>query len=306
MLAIGASLLLIASMTKLIALQFAFFLLGMASGVYLPSGIATISALFSQNRWGRAFAVHELAPNLAFLSAPLCASLLLPLTDWRHIILIPGTAAFLAALLYLGFDRENDLRGEPPNPAICRAILLQKNFLLLTLLFAMGMSGTIGVFNLLPLYLVNVHPYPPEDANLLVGLSRISTLFSALAGGWLADRFGSKTTIGSVLVLSGICTVCIGLTEGVSLVLWIFLQPALAVCFFPAGFALLSGLGTQETRNVVISLAIPLAFVAGAGLLPALIATMADAGQFKLGLLLLGSFILSGTFLIPFLSSDTT
>lgn len=306
MLAISISLLLIASMTRLIGLQFAFFLLGMTAGIYLPSGISTISALFPRKHWGRAFAVHELAPNLAFLTAPICASLLLSRSDWRHIVLIPCIAAFLAALLYLGCDKDNKLRGKPPNLANCSAILLQRNFILLALCFAMGMSGTIGVFNLLPLFLVNSHLYSPGDANLLVGLSRIATLFSALAGGWLADRFGSRTTIGSVLLLTGICTVGISLTEGTLLIVWIFLQPVLAVCFFPAGFALLSGIGTPETRNVVISLAIPLAFVLGSGLLPALVAKMADADQFELGLLLMGIFILSGSCLIPFLSRDRT
>jgi NNP family nitrate/nitrite transporter-like MFS transporter len=304
LLAVGASLLLIASAGTFPALQAAFVLLGMASGLYLPSGIATISALFSRQRWGRVFAVHELAPNLAFLTAPLAASCLLPRTGWQQITLLPAAAAFTAAILYPFFCRQEDLYGKPPNLANCSAILLQRNFILLTLFFAMGIAGTIGVYNLLPLYLVTVHSFAPEDANLYVGLSRMATLGSALAGGWIADRFGSRKTIGGVLLLTGLCTAGISLAGKTVLLFCIFLQPLLAVCFFPAGFALLSKLGAPEVRNVVISLAIPLAFVAGAGLLPALAARMADAGHFGGGVFLMGIFIGSGTLLIPLLHPD--
>ncbi|MDH3327638.1 MAG: MFS transporter [Desulfobulbaceae bacterium] len=301
MFAISASLFLIASVTTLIYLQSAFFILGMAAGIYLPSGISTISALFSQNQWGRAFAVHELAPNLAFLTAPLFSSLFVSHLHWQQIIIILAIASFLSALFYIRFGRGENLFGEPPSLANSRAILFQKNFILLTLLFSMGITGTIGVFNVLPLFLVTSHFITLQDANLMVGLSRIATLFSALAGGWLADRFGNRRTICGVLLTTGISTVCIGLTHGISMIIWIYLQPVLAVCFFPAGFALLSRLGTPETRNIVISLAVPLAFVLGGGLLPALVAGMADAGFFHTGLILMGIFISSGSVFIFFL-----
>lgn len=304
MLAISASLFLIASVTRLLYLQAAFFILGLAAGVYLPSGISTISALFAQNHWGRAFAVHELAPNLAFLTAPLYASILVSHLQWQQTLYILAAATFMAALLYFRFGRGEDLYGESPSLANCGTIVFQKNFIVLAFLFSMGMAGTIGLFNVLPLFLVTVHNLSPSDANLLVGVSRIATLISALAGGWLADRFGNRKTICGVLLLTGISTAGIGLTQGPFLAAWIFLQPVLAVCFFPAGFALLSRIGTPETRNVVISLAVPLAFVFGAGLLPALVTRMADAGFFQAGLILMGSVTASGSLLIFLLRYD--
>jgi MFS transporter, NNP family, nitrate/nitrite transporter len=36
---------------------------GFAAGLYIPSAIATITALIEQPHWGKAIAVHELAPN---------------------------------------------------------------------------------------------------------------------------------------------------------------------------------------------------------------------------------------------------
>lgn len=304
MLAIGVSLALIAAGSRLLHLQAALFVLGLAAGVYIPSGISTISALFAPHQWGRAFAIHELAPNLAFVTAPLYTSLLLTHLRWQQTLIILAAAAFLAAFLYSRHGRGEDLYGEPPNLANCAAILLSRNFLILVLLFSAGIAGTIGLFNVLPIFLVSVHSLSPGDANLLVGISRAASLGSALAGGWLADRFGNRRTLCGVLLLTGIATIGIGGAKGGVPVLWIFLQPILAVCFFPAGFALLSRIGTSETRNIVISLAMPLAFVAGGGLLPALVTRLADSGLFRAGLVIMGAIICLGSLLVFLLRSN--
>ena len=300
---ISASLFLIASLTSFSHLQPAFFLLGLGAGIYLPSAIATITELFTHVHWGKAFAVHELAPNLAFLTAPLCSTLLLSRLHWQHIVLILAITSFIAASLYHYFGRGKKLFGTPPNISLCLVILKQRNFIILAILFALGISSTIGIFNILPLFLVTNHTMSLHDANLLVGMSRILTLGTALLGGWLADRFGNRKTIAIVLLLAGLATSGIGLTDGNFLVASIFLQPLLAVCFFPAGFALLSQLASPSARNVVISLAIPLAFLIGGGLLPALITVMADAGLFDTGIVLTGMFICSGALLVPMLSN---
>lgn len=299
MLAISCSLLLIAAGNSLLSLQTAFFLLGLTSGVYLPSAVATISALFASNRWGRAFAVHELAPNLAFLSAPLTVSFLLGYLDWRQCILLLALLSFCAGLIYFRFGRGKELHGRPPDLATWRRITLQRNFGLLVILFAMGISGTLGVFSILPLYLVTDHHLPLPQANLLVGLSRVGTLFTTLLGGWLADRFGNRRTMATVLLASGACTAGIGITQGTALLALIFLQTSIAVCFFPAAFSVLAGLAAPATRNVVISLAVPLAFVGGGGLLPFLIATLAETSSFRTGLLCAGLFIGCGCLLLP-------
>jgi NNP family nitrate/nitrite transporter-like MFS transporter len=128
-------------------------------------------------------------------------------------------------------------------------------------------------------------------------------LGSALISGWLADKFGNRGTIASVLLLTGISTCCIGLVDGFPLSLSIFIQPILAVCFFPAGFAMLSRLVAPSARNVIISLAIPLSFFIGAGLMPALITVLADVGLFSTGIILTGLTIFIASFLV-FLIGD--
>jgi NNP family nitrate/nitrite transporter-like MFS transporter len=89
-------------------------------------------------------------------------------------------------------------------------------------------------------------------------------------------------------------TVLLGLVKGYWLVIVVFLQPMLAVCFFPAGFAALSCIGPSKARNVAVSLTIPLAFLIGAGGIPTGIGMMGDFSSFALGFGIVGGLILVG------------
>jgi len=97
-----------------------------------------------------------------------------------------------------------------------------------------------------------------------------------------------------VLLLTGLITVLLGLAPLSWIIALVFLQPALAVCFFPAGFAALAQISPPAARNVAISFAVPCGFFVGAGLTPAMIGMLADAGSFKWGIVLVGGFIISG------------
>ena len=90
-----------------------------------------------------------------------------------------------------------------------------------------------------------------------------------LAGGWARDRFGSIKTIRIILLVSGCLTVMLGMVKGPMLIVMLFIQPLVGVCFFPAGFALLSSIDTPRTRNVVISLTMPISTFLASGAIPA-------------------------------------
>ncbi len=288
---IAAALFGAATSRHLLVLRTWFFFLGLASGLYLPSAVATISALFPKNQWGRAFAVHEVAPNLAFLSAPLLVALLLPTLGWRPLLRLLATILLLTAGCYQLFGSGRSLPGTAPNLHHCRTLLTTRTFWFMVLLFSMGISGTLGIYSVLPTYLVAAHHFTATSANTLVGLSRSTTLITALLGGWLADRYGNRQTMALVLLITGLATALLGVGPARLIRVWVWLQPLVAVCFFPAGFALLARIGEPRQRNLVISLVIPLAFVIGGGLVPAIITRLADFGLFGPGLALAGCFI---------------
>ncbi len=305
MIGIALSLGLLSLTKSLSILRLSFFLLGLAAGIYLPSAITTISALFRPRQWGRAFAVHELAPNLAFLTAPLYIALLLPLLSWQQIIQLPIGFILLAAGLYTIFGSNIQEKTAPPDLSLCRNLFGRREFWLMVLLFSMGITGTLGVYSILPTYLVSAHGFSEQEANLLVGASRLPTLATALAGGFLADRFGNRQAISLVLFCTGGATILLGTGQEL-LKLYVWLQPIIAVCFFPAAFALLSHIGSVETRSVTVSLTIPLAFILGGGIIPAAITRMADYGRFEAAIILTGCLIASGGLLVHCIGGETS
>ena len=104
-----------------------------------------------------------------------------------------------------------------------------------------------------------------------------------------------------VFFVTGILTLLLGIASTYWVIIVVFLQPILAVCFYPAGFSALSSISTSENRNVAVSLTIPIAFVLGGGAVPAFIGIMADLGYFSWGISLSGVLIMTGFFLSFFL-----
>jgi NNP family nitrate/nitrite transporter-like MFS transporter len=73
-------------------MRFWLVLGGAGAGLYLPAGVATITHLVNDAHWGKALAFHELAPNLAFITAPLLAEALFAAISWRGVLAVVGSA----------------------------------------------------------------------------------------------------------------------------------------------------------------------------------------------------------------------
>ena len=160
----------------------------------------------------------------------------------------------------------------------------------------------MGIYAMLPLYLVNEHGMLQSQANTLITLSRILTLPMSFAIGWVSDRYGMKKTLTTVLILTGVSTLSIGLFSGTGLQIAVFLQSFLAVCFFPPAFSALSNIGAKENRNIMVSFTIPAAFLMGGGGAPLLIGILADNGFFATGFIGAGIAISAGALLPIFLN----
>ena len=287
------ALILVAIGPSLAAIRLATFLLGLAAGIYLPSAVATISHCIDASQWGRAFAIHELAPNLAFLLAPMYVALF-PADHWRLAVAGPILPAAAVLLLHLAKGARTAPRPPVPDLHVLGPLLTSTRFWLMVFLFSQGITGTLGIYSLLPTYLVTVHGFTPASANLLVAQTRIPTLLAALAGGWLADRLGRSRCIALLLSVTACLTILLGSVPSCHVVLLAWLQPLTAVAFFPAAFALLSGLGPAQNRSLRVSLTIPLAYVLGGGLTPYLISCLADHHLFRQGIVAAGLAMLLG------------
>ena len=289
------------SSASLASLRLLLFLMGFTSGIYLPSGIAIISDLIEPRQLGKAYAIHELAPNLALVAAPLMAEAVMIWFSWRAVMVLIGGAMFVAAFGFIQFGRGGDFTGRPPGVAAFKDFFVDPAFWIMTVLFALGISSTLGIYTMLPLFLVNEHGLDRDLANTVVALSRVSGLLMALAGGWASDRLGPQKVLIIVLLLTGITTISMGAAPGRWVLAAVFVQPLLAVCFFPAGFAALSRIGPSGSRNLAVSLTIPIAFLLGGGAVPSLIGLMGDVVSFAAGIMLVGAAITGGALLAVWL-----
>ena len=283
--------------SSLFSLRLLLFVVGIATGIYLPSGIAIISDLIEPRHLGKAFAIHELAPNLALVAAPLLAEAMMIWVSWRAVLAMIGTAMLAASIGFIRFGRGGRFTGRPPGVAAFKDFFIDPSFWIMTVLFGLGISSTLGIYTMLPLYLINEHGMGRDAANTVVAISRISGLFMALAGGWATDRFGPRMVLMVVFGLTGVITVLLGAASSRWVLATVFFQPVLAVCFFPAGFAALSRIGPAGSRNLAVSLTIPIAFLIGGGAVPALIGFMGDVASFGTGIVAVGAAIAAGALL---------
>lgn len=290
--ACGCAFLLIATSQTLWMIRLGLFLVGVSTGIYLPSGITTITSSIGSAHWGRALAVHELAPSLAYIAAPLLVEALLLLFPWQAIIALIGGASILLGLTFLRIGPGGDFTGDAPTIGNIRLLIGRPAFWIMAALFSLAIASSMGIYSMIPLYLVAERGLDRSLANTLLGLSRVPVIVMALFSGWISDRFGPKPTITAVILFNGLAAILLGALPGRWVVLMVFLQPMLTVCFFPAGFTVLSRIAEPRARNLSVSFTIFIGYLIGAGLIPTLLGIFGDAGMFGLSFILVGAVTL--------------
>lgn len=273
-------------------LSIGVWILGVGTGMYPPSGIASITMAVSEEKAGKALAVHELGPALAFVMAPLLVVALYSQIGWRMILELIGLLNLGMAAFYRRCGIGGEGFGQPPHFSRIRAVVGKPELWYNLLLFSVALSSMQGLYSILPYYLITVKGLAPKGVNLLVGLSRITGIFTLLASGYLVDRFGSRFVLMLAFSVGGISTVFLVWAKGTLLDLFVVLQPALLSAFFPAGLLSLSRIGSPESQNVTIALVINFAVLFGNGIVPSLLGWLADEGTIETGFLAIGGAML--------------
>ncbi len=301
MFGVGLALLACVFTRSLWMIRAGMIVLGITAGIQLPSNIATITAIVGRQDWGKALAVQQMAPPLSLILGPLLSVFILTWFSWKIPLAVIGVLAIIVGFVLIQFGRFGGFPGDEPNIPIVKLILKQKGFWIMVLLFSFGIGGQVGVYAMLPLYLVDERGLDQNLANTLIGLSQISALFMTFFAGWFTDRVGEKRAIIMVLIVSGIITIFLGFLSGPWLKVIIFIQPALIVCYFPAGFAALSRIVQPNLRSLASAWAAPTAFILGGGLFPAALGYMGQAYSFGLGISIAGCIMILGSGLAIFL-----
>ena len=279
-------------------------LLGTAAGMYLPAGIATITGMVRQQHWGKALAIHELAPNLGYITAPLLAEALLKVVPWRGILAVLGGLAVLMGGCFQFFGRGGAHTPEPPRFKTMQQLVCDPAVWIAAMLFGVGIGTVLGFYTMMPLFLVSEIGMARELANTITGLSRLSGIVVIFASGMITDRIGHRRALMLILGTTGVLTLLMGLVHGhVTTSLLVFLQAAAGACFFPAGFAMVSLIFPPGLRSLAVSLVTIIGSLFGGGMIPPAIGYLAEVSSFSAGLWLLG---LLNLFMLPVLRHRTT
>ncbi len=302
----GVALISITMLHSLWEMRLGLFFLGVSTGLYLPSGMATITDIVAPQHWGKAIAIHELAPVLATILAPFLTEAFLIYWKWHMILVFIGGTSLFLGCFFSFFCNGGDFPGSGPSLLNMKSIVFLPAFWIITILFSLALGMGIGLYNILPLYLINEREFERSLANTLIGFSRFSVIFTTLIAGWLSDRIGAKKTIRFVLLLNGLISILLASVPGNWVLPVIFIQPVVSVFFFPAAFTILSYIGPSPLRNITVSLTVFIAYFVGAGLIPAAMGIMGEAGSFALSIILVGIMNLLSVILIRFLFISST
>ena len=114
----GIAIIITSFSSNILSLCLGFLLVGLTAGLYLPSGIATITDIVDKKNWGKALAIHELAPNLSFVLAPIVAEILMRWFSWDVILVIMGFTSMLFGLFFWAMGKGGYFKGEKPRISV--------------------------------------------------------------------------------------------------------------------------------------------------------------------------------------------
>lgn len=265
-----------------------FVLMGLATGLYFPAGMATLGSLVRQQDWGKAVAIHELGPTLSFVAVPLIAEAGLRFTDWRGVLALMGVFCAASGLLFAGVGRGGRALAEPPSVKGFAAALRSPLTWLFAWLLGFSVAGEYATYSVLPLHLVHGLGLEQGAANALLAASRTVTPFAALAGGLVADRMGARRTLIICLALTGVAMLCMAAPIRIVAVAGMTVQGALTAFIFPAIFKEFSRCYPAARQPTVLSIATPVSSLIGTGAAPALLGLIGQSWGFGAGFALLG------------------
>lgn len=173
---------------------------GAGVAAYHPEGYRFASYLASE-RPALGMSVFTVGGNLGFALGPLLLTLAIGAIGLHGtLILLPGVLV-MALLVGLAMPRFTALR---PVPGSVRTVAGETNwnaFARVTVVIVLRASLYYGLLSFVPAYLISVRGLPLATANSALTILAISGAVGTLIGGFLADRFGQKRVLITLLTL---------------------------------------------------------------------------------------------------------
>lgn len=283
-----------------VALYGIAFVIGMATGLYIPAVIPLITSHYDDKIWSKTIAIHDSAASLGVFAAPLIVIFLLRFFQWRGVLGVMGFVFLAAAIVfYLLF---HELKVARITKAALGKFVRRRTLWALSIIWVFAASTSIGVYYITPLFLIKELHLDIAYANTIFGISRLGGFVVALSAGFLISRFSIRTIMVSILIISGASTAFVALAGLNVMGLALFLQASFIYGFFPAGLIAISRIFDMEVRGLATGFIFGIGVIVGWGITPYLLGLSGDYLSFKFGILVLGLAVMCSSAIVYLLT----
>jgi NNP family nitrate/nitrite transporter-like MFS transporter len=254
----------------------------------------------SRANWGKAIVLHDAAAPVSILCIPLLVALSSPWVPWRDLFLILGSL-FLVSMAAFGL-----LAPSPPvqeeDRKIFSRVLGRKSFWIMAILWVFASATSLGLYNVIPLFLVKERGFTLAMANSMLGFTRIGSLVIAILAGFLADRYGGKRILLIAFLTTGLSTMALAVISFPPILAGLlFLQASFNTVFFPVGLMAISKMTAPSERSTFTGAAVAAGVIFGFGLTPPTLGAIADHWSFQIGIFGLGFVTLLSSWFVRLL-----
>lgn len=274
------------------------FLVGIACGMYLPSMIPILTSYYNDKSWGKVLAIHDSGASLSTFAVPLLVTALLILLPWKGIFFVLTSILILSAVIFV-VVLEKDTHSKMEKMHSPAVLWKRKELWYMGIVGAFMTGSALGLYFIIPLYLVKELGIPSGTANTILGVSRIAGIVVGISAGFIIDRFRLRYFMFSLALGAGIMTMLLSIRDIFWLKVVLLIQPCLIMAFMPALFLSISRLFETELRGQATSTLLTVTAIIGTGIIPNLLGLAGDLVSFRLGIFLLGLmlFLLSSLIL---------
>ena len=281
-----------------------FFLLGIATGTYLPSIIPIITETYDYKHWGKTIGSHDSAASFSIFSIPILIAFGLTYLSWKNLLLILGIVSLLLPIYFWKVSVEPKKEMSEQKGSIL-LLFKRKTVWIIGFLWIFAAGSCLGLYSILPLFLVKERGIDFHFANNLFGISRVGGVFVSILIGFLLDRYGYRKMLMLGIVTTGLSTMGLSLASTLPLIIiTLILQATLSIAFFPIGLASISKLTPLSERAMATGVIISIGMIFGVGFVPFLLGVIADHLNFQVGILGLGILTTFSSLMIRFLKNE--
>ena len=268
---------------------FSFFLfaLGALCGLFLPSAIAYLNAIFPKETLGRSIGFFSSFQTIAMIAAPLVGGWIE--ISSKELFLFLGIALTAFGAVFMIFAKSSLEKNHPLTLAYFKEVFFSKTNRILFVFHALAVGFNVGIYKIAPSYFLKSQAVSETYFFSLMSLSRILGIFASILCGFLIDFLGIRFSLITGLLLTGSCTLFLGVFDSKGALFMFCLQGPCAIALTTMVYIAISKISAPERKASLISLFASSSFLIGAGIIPQIMGILGDWNLCSFGWIAFGT-----------------